>query len=268
MIWYQGLDSAPPLVRLCIDSWCRSNPDWKVIVLDRKSLRDWINSKEVSNDRSDLTVQKISNLARLCLLRRYGGVWADATVFCLRPLGDWLNDHYSVGFFAFRNPARDRLMSNWFIASEKDNPLLVALYQAHAEFMTSQSFSNQNSSFGRFLVRQLTPIFSRDLRLTTLWLNPHLQRFVRAYPYYIFHYTFNRLILTQSDLRALWAEASSLDARPMHSLQNYAKKENGLKEALVELERNDWPLQKLNWRADLDSLYWHEVFENLRATLL
>ena len=65
MIWYQGLDSAPPLVRLCIDSWCRSNPDWKVIVLDRKSLRDWINSKEVSNDRSDLTVQKISNLARL-----------------------------------------------------------------------------------------------------------------------------------------------------------------------------------------------------------
>ena len=268
MMWYQGLDSAPPLVRVCMDSWCRFNPDWKVIVLDRKSLRDWIDPKEVSNDTSDLTLQKISNLARLCLLRRYGGVWADATVFCLRPLGDWLNDHYSVGFFAFRNPARDRFMSNWFIASEEDNPLLVALYQAHSEFMTSQSFSNQNSAFGQFLVGQLTPIFSRDHRLTTLWLNPHLQRFVRAYPYCIFHYTFNRLILTRSDLRALWAEASSLDARPMHSLQNYAKKDNGLTEALVEIERNDWPLQKLNWRADLASPYWHEVLKNLRATLV
>ena len=67
------------------------------------------------------------------MLRQHGGVWADATSFCLRPLDDWLNAAYAAGFFAFRNPAKDRMMANWFIASEPDNALFVALHQALLE---------------------------------------------------------------------------------------------------------------------------------------
>lgn len=264
-VWYQGLKQSPPLVQSCIQSWRQFNPDWEVIVLDRDSLTDWIAPNEVLDNRSDLTLQKLSNLARLSLLRRYGGVWVDPTVFCLRALSDWLDDHYRVGFFAFRNPARDRMMSNWFIASERDNPLLVALHQTYFEFFTRRTFVNQNSQVGRFLVRHLTPILSRSFRRTTIWLNPHLQQFVRAYPYFVFHYAFNKLILTRPDLRALWIEVNSLDARQMHELQTYAKERNGLTKALFALERNDWPMQKLNWRADLTSVYWSEVLRCLRT---
>ena len=173
-------------------------------MLDRESLTNWIAPNEVLDNQGD-HLQKLSNTAQPSLLRRYGGVWVDPTVFCLRPLGDWLDDHYRVGFFAFRNPARDRMMSNWFIASERDNPLLVALHQTYFEFLTRRIFVNQNSEVGRFLVRHLTPFLSR-FRRTTLWLNPHLQYFVRAYPYFVFHYTFNKLILTRPDLQTLWME--------------------------------------------------------------
>lgn len=262
-MWYQGLRQSPPLVQICIQSWRRFNPDWEVIVLDRDSLTDWIDPEEVPDNRRDLTLQNVSDLARLSLLRRYGGVWVDATVFCLRPLTDWLQ-HHPVSFFAFRHPARDRLISTWFIASDGDDALLDALHQTHLKFMTSQRFVNQNSEFGKFVVRQLTPILNRSHRRTTLWLNPYLQYVVRARPYFILHYTFNRLILERPDLAALWYQASLPDARPMHGLQTYAREEGGLTKALVELEAGEWPLQKLSWSTDLTSPYWREVVRYLR----
>jgi len=142
-------------------------------------------------------VIKISNLTRLCLLRRYGGLWTDATVFCLRPLDDWLDDAYDAGFFAFRNPAKDRMLATWLIASEPDNPLLVALHAAFLDFVNRRSFSNQNTAFGRYVLARLTPVLRKDVRRTTLWLNPLVQSVLRAYPYFFFHYLFNRLILTR-----------------------------------------------------------------------
>lgn len=121
-MWHQGFAEAPQIVRTALESWRRVNPDWRVVALDRDSLSDWVDLKSVIDlDRSDLTVQKFSAITRLCLLRRYGGVWTDATVCCLRPLDAWLPEHYGAGFFAFRNPGPDRLASNWLIAAESDN---------------------------------------------------------------------------------------------------------------------------------------------------
>ena len=111
---------------------------------------------------------------------------------------------YDAGFFAFRNPAKDRMMATWLIASEPDNPLLVALHAAFLDFVNRRTFSNQNTAFGRYVVDRLTPILRQDVRRTTLWLNPLVQSLLRAYPYFFFHYLFNRLILTRPDLRALW----------------------------------------------------------------
>ena len=51
----------------------------------------------------------------------------------------------------------------------------------------------------------------------------------------------------------------------MHELQTYAKEKDGLTKALFALERNDWPMQKLSWRADLTSVHWSEVIRCLRT---
>ena len=93
-------------------------------------------------------------------------------MFCLRPLDDWLDAAYDAGFFAFRNPAKDRMLATWLIASEPDNPLLVALHAAFVDFVNRRPFSNQNTAFGRYVVDRLTPILRKDVRRTSLWLNP------------------------------------------------------------------------------------------------
>ena len=50
-----------------------------------------------------------------------------------------------------------------------------------------------------------------------------------------------------------------IEARPLHTLQKYTRQPDKLAEALSELERSDWPVQKLNWRVDLTTPYWSAV---------
>ena len=90
-----------------------------------------------------------------------------------------------------------------------------------------------------------------------------MQSLLRAYPYFFFHYLFNRLILTRPDLRALWERVGPIEARPLHTLQNYAHQPDKLADALSELERSDWQVQKLNWRSDLATPYWSAVMRQL-----
>jgi hypothetical protein len=53
------------------------------------------------------------------LLRRHGGVWADATCYCLQPLAEWLPSKLApAGFFAFDRPAPDRMLASWFLAAQ------------------------------------------------------------------------------------------------------------------------------------------------------
>jgi hypothetical protein len=54
---------------------------------------------------------------RIELLHAHGGVWADATAMCARPLDDWLPERMGTGFFAFERPTPDRLIASWFLAA-------------------------------------------------------------------------------------------------------------------------------------------------------
>ena len=42
MLWYQGLDRAPLVVKKCVESWIRENPGWDVVVLDAESLKRYV----------------------------------------------------------------------------------------------------------------------------------------------------------------------------------------------------------------------------------
>ena len=38
ILWLQGFENAPPLVKLCVKSWQRLNPDWSINLLTEDSL--------------------------------------------------------------------------------------------------------------------------------------------------------------------------------------------------------------------------------------
>ena len=267
-MWYQGYAQAPPVVAAALRSWQRFNSGWRIVALDRHSIDDWIDLKSVIDvDRPDLTLQKLSVIARLCLLRRYGGVWVDATTYCCRPLDGWLPSVYGSGFFAFRDPGPDRLASNWMLAAEPDNPILIAIHDAFLQLWRTTSFTNQDSRLGQWAVTKLSLILNKDARRTTWWTTPLLLKMLRAYPYFIFHYTFNRILLSNPDLLQLWNESKPMNARLPHLLQDLADDPNGRIRAVVEIAQDRLTVQKLDWRLDTANSYWRTVLAALDRRL-
>ena len=47
-----------------------------------------------------------------------------------------------AGVFMFHRPGRDRAVSNWFIAAEPNQPLLVRLYEALCRYWRENNFRN------------------------------------------------------------------------------------------------------------------------------
>ncbi|MEM9239762.1 MAG: capsular polysaccharide synthesis protein [Pseudomonadota bacterium] len=131
MFWGQGLDAAPELVRSCVKSWEDMNPGWQVNVLTEAHIDDFVSMDDIP---PDLPWAARADILRLRLLRKYGGVWADATLFCERPLDEWLENYLTEGFFVFFGPGPAREIANWFIASKPDAFLLVRWNEKVTEY--------------------------------------------------------------------------------------------------------------------------------------
>jgi hypothetical protein len=117
--WFQGWKKAPYLVRKCIISWEKRNTGWQICRLDKHNLHHYIDIPDLST--KEISHAAFSDIVRILLLKRYGGVWVDATLYCNKPLDDWLLTNLDQGFFAFANPGPGRPIASWFIASHKNN---------------------------------------------------------------------------------------------------------------------------------------------------
>ena len=124
--WAQKFINAPTVVKKCLLSWKLKNPTWEIIELDDDNLSKYINIEEEIPNIQNKNIQKChyADIIRVLLLDKYGGCWCDATTFCNQALDIWLNKYISTGFFAFDKPGPDRLLSNWFLYSEKKNYII------------------------------------------------------------------------------------------------------------------------------------------------
>lgn len=75
LCWWQGLDTAPAIVRRCIDEWRRLHPEWEVIILDRSAALKVLDGFPIDLS-SFYQIQAVSDILRVKLLLD-GGIWAD-----------------------------------------------------------------------------------------------------------------------------------------------------------------------------------------------
>lgn len=102
--WAQGYDQVPEVVHQCLNSVDRWAGDYKIIRLSDANLSEYLDIPDfVQQKRSTYSLAHFADLLRLMLLKAYGGVWLDATVFLSGPIPE----HYSKCdlFFFRRDPA-------------------------------------------------------------------------------------------------------------------------------------------------------------------
>lgn len=250
-LWFQGLEKAPYIVKQCLKSWKKHNPEWQVIVLDENSIKEYIDiEKIISRNHPYLKIQKISNIIRLNLLEKYGGVWADATCFCCKPLDTWLTSYMSESkFFAFYKPKIDRPISNFFLASSVGSPITSAWCKEHNLFWLRNSFSNQNNWIGKYVKTKIGfRLLGSSYESNKFWFLYRLMKLLRVYPHFCCHYTFALIIKKYKLCQQEW------EALPKYSAESpLILSRKGLLEPLSEevkqsIDQKKEPLYKLNWR--------------------
>lgn len=95
--WWQDLDNAPDLVKMCIHSIVRNLPEnaqLHVITFENLgqyvTFPDWIVDKF---NAGKISMAHLSDILRAGLLYRYGGLWIDATYYMSEPLsGEWFDE--------------------------------------------------------------------------------------------------------------------------------------------------------------------------------
>ena len=132
-LWLQGEEQAPPLVKACLASM-RRNADAEVVVLDERSLADWVDLPEGILRKWKEGRMKPAHFADICrleLLYRHGGVWMDGTDYLDAPLPAWL---WEADFFVYLGGDRLRGaysgIQNCFIRAAKGSYLLKVWREA------------------------------------------------------------------------------------------------------------------------------------------
>ena len=120
IIWsYWDSFDIPPLVNLCIQNWKRYCPNYTIRVLNKSHLPEGF---------YELDPPRASDWIRLNVIKRYGGIWLDASIFLTQSL-DWVTE---PTLFFTSNQTVDPMypmIESWFIAAPPNNKIITSWFE-------------------------------------------------------------------------------------------------------------------------------------------
>lgn len=131
--WFQGMDHAPALVQKCYQSVKENLPDRDIVLITAENMMEYVQFPDFIINKwkkGQITHTHMTDLLRLELLIKYGGMWLDATVFCS---GNDIPEYFfdsDLFFYQCLKPGRDghgSYISSWLMCAKTNNKLLIAV---------------------------------------------------------------------------------------------------------------------------------------------
>lgn len=102
--WWQGLDSAPEIVKACVASIQKNAGQHPVILLTEENYKEYVDIPEWVEEKKQkgiISRTHYSDILRLTLLSKYGGMWLDATFFCTQPIPE---EYFTLPIWSIKRP--------------------------------------------------------------------------------------------------------------------------------------------------------------------
>lgn len=159
--WLQGEENAPPLVKKCMESIRKNTKNYKMIVIDLNNYSEYVKLPDVVVQKFEsgkMLPAHFSDVLRVYLIRDYGGLWLDATVFCSDEVP---NEIFEYSFFSCKSPViKGHYVSDYqwttFVYGGKKNALF---YSYLADFY--ESYWNKNDCAVDYLFSDYAIVLAR-----------------------------------------------------------------------------------------------------------
>lgn len=129
--WFQGIENAPELVKACYNSVVKNYNDKEIIVLTEENYKQYVDIPEYilkKWEKGYITFAHFSDILRIELLSKYGGLWLDSTIFTTKRSELVFNEN--IELFVYKQVDLDRknplsiVASSWLIYSNKNNNII------------------------------------------------------------------------------------------------------------------------------------------------
>lgn len=85
--FWEPKEAVPGYIRLCMATWAARLPGYETVVLDYRSLGDYLTPEELAAVLCrKMTFAMQSDCIRCAVLKKHGGIWLDADTVIVRPL--------------------------------------------------------------------------------------------------------------------------------------------------------------------------------------
>ena len=157
--WFQGMDNAPVLVQKCYKSLKQNLSNYDIILITEANMLEYVQFPDYILSKwhiGQISNTHMTDLLRLELLIRYGGLWLDATVLCTS--SDLPAYYFNSDLFLYQclKPGRDghcSYVSSWLISAKSNNKLLMA-----TRFLCYEYWKKNKNMVDYFLLHDLMSI--------------------------------------------------------------------------------------------------------------
>lgn len=172
LLWLQGWDKATWLNNQVAESWKINNPEWKIHLMDLANLKDYVTDIDYIYDTTkNITPQAKSDIIRLSLLKKYGGVWADATLLCMQPLEHWVHEAVEPASLwmyhsSLKGIKKKIIPACWFIVSKKEEYIITKWKEDCDKYWSINNFAKNYL----WLDCLFAKLYFKDVKFRELWL--------------------------------------------------------------------------------------------------
>lgn len=159
--WFQGLENAPELVKRCYKSLQYNLSDREIILITSENMSDYVKFPKFILEKWEkgyITHTHMTDLLRLELLIRYGGMWIDSTVLCTSKREEIPDYYFNSDLFVYQSlkPGRDgqaQLISSWLMSARTNNKILMM-----TRYLCYEYWKKNNSMVDYFLLHDFMSI--------------------------------------------------------------------------------------------------------------
>lgn len=138
--WWQGEEAMPDIVKTCYHAMQKFADGHPVILVTEKNYKDYVNIPDYiiqKQQSGEIDLTHFSDILRMMLLVRHGGIWMDSTLLPTKPIGTFI--HPESEFWSCHHRTRYYNISqggwvSFFWACGKDNVLPSFIAEMHLRY--------------------------------------------------------------------------------------------------------------------------------------